>query len=126
MGDGAHNPPGAEAAAQTLNQSFPVDGKLILIVGMTEEKNAEWMLDCLEADEAGVIICTEAATPRAMAANELAEAAKKISPKVEVRNDPKDALELALSLADPDDVVMCTGSLYVVGALREAYLANRR
>ena len=54
------------------------------------------------------------------------EAAKKISPKVEARNDPKDALDLALSLADPDDVVMGTGSLYVVGALREAYLANRR
>ena len=124
--DGAHNPPGAEAAAQTLNQSFPVDGKLILIVGMTEEKNAEWMLDCLEADEAGLIICTEAATPRAMGAKDLAEAAKKISPKVEVRDDPKDALDLALSLADPDDVVMGTGSLYVVGALRDAYLANRR
>ena len=61
-----------------------------------------------------------------MAVNDLAEAAKNISPKVEARNDPKDALDLALSLADPDDVVMGTGSLYVVGALREAYLANRR
>ena len=93
---------------------------------MTEEKNAKWMLDCLEADEAGLIICTEAATPRAMPAKDLAEAAKKVSLKVEIRNDPKDALDLALSLADSDDVVMGTGSLYVVGALREAYLANRR
>ena len=60
-----------------------------------------------------------------MAAKDLAEAAKKISPKVELRTAPRDALDLALSLADPDDVVMGTGSLYVVGALREAYLANR-
>lgn len=123
--DGAHNPPGAEAAKQTLNKSFPADGKLILIVGMTEEKNAEWMLDCLEADEAGLVICTEATSPRAMAANDLATAAKKVANKVEVKTDPKEALNLALSHAEPEDVVMGTGSLYIVGALREAYLANQ-
>jgi len=122
--DGAHNPPGAEAAAQTLKRSFPVEGKLVLIVGMTEEKNAEWMLDCLEAEEAQLIICTEAATPRSMAAQDLAAAAERISSVVEIRTDPKDALELALSKADPDDVVLGTGSLYVVGALRDAYFSN--
>ena len=123
--DGAHNPPGAEAARQTLNKSFLADGRLILIVGMTEEKNAEWMLDCLEADEAGLVICTEATSPRAMAANDLATAAKKVANKVEVKTDPKEALNLALSYAEPEDVIMGTGSLYIVGALREAYLANQ-
>ena len=123
--DGAHNPPGAEAAAQTLKESFPVAGKTILIVGMTEEKKAEWMLECLQADEAAVIICTEAATPRAMPAGDLAEAAKKISTNVEVRTSPEEALTLALTLAEETDVVMGTGSLYVVGALRDAYMAKK-
>ncbi|MDG2301417.1 MAG: hypothetical protein P8L22_06550, partial [Acidimicrobiales bacterium] len=85
----------------------------------------EWMLECLQADEAAVIICTEAAIPRAMPAGDLAEAAKKISTNVEVRTSPEEALTLALTLAEETDVVMGTGSLYVVGALRDAYMAKK-
>ena len=59
-----------------------------------------------------------------MAAQDLAAAAERISSVAEIRTDPKDALELALSKADPDDVVLGTGSLYVVGALRDAYFSN--
>ncbi len=122
--DGAHNPPGAEAAARTLKRSFPLEGNLILIVGMTEEKNAEWMLECLEADHAQFIICTEAATPRAMSARDLAATAEKFSSNVVVRSNPEAALELAISQSEPNDVVMGTGSLYVVGALRDAYFSK--
>ena len=68
---------------------------------------------------------TEASSPRSMAANDLATAAKKVANKVEVKTDPKEALNLALSHAEPEDVVMGTGSLYIVGALREAYLSNQ-
>ncbi|MBG01919.1 MAG: dihydrofolate synthase [Acidimicrobiaceae bacterium] len=123
--DGAHNPPGAEAAAKTLRKSFSVDGKLILILGMTKEKNTGWMLDCLEAEKADLIICTEAASPRAMPSSELALEAEKICSDVRIEVQPKEALESALVYAGIGDLILATGSLYVVGAIRDAYMSLR-
>lgn len=123
--DGAHNPPGAEAAANTLNRSFSVDGKKIFILGMTKEKKVEWMLDCLEANTADLIICTEARTPRAMPSMDLAVAARKVCSEVKIATDPQEALQVALSCAEADDLILGTGSLYVVGAIRDAYMSFR-
>ena len=123
--DGAHNPPGAMAAAKTLYKSFSVGGKLIFILGMTSEKKTEWMLECLEANKADLVICTEAATPRAMPASDLAAAARKVCSDVRIESQPQVALEVALSYAEPEDVIMGTGSLYVVGAIRDAYMSFR-
>ncbi len=123
--DGAHNPPGAAAAANTLNRSFAVNGKKIFILGMTKEKKVEWMLDCLEANTADLIICTEARTPRAMASRDLAVAARKVCSEVKIATDPQEALQVALSCAEADDLILGTGSLYVVGAIRDAYMSFR-
>lgn len=122
--DGAHNPDGAETAVATLDEGFSVAGRRVLIVGMMGEKDAAWMLESLAAAEADVVICTEADTPRAMPATELAAVARSEELDVEVIPDPVEALDRALSIATEDDVVLGAGSLYVVGALRDAYLAR--
>ena len=44
--------------------------------------------------------------------------ARHLAPSVEVIPEPAAALERALELAAPDDVVFATGSLYLVGDLR--------
>ena len=122
--DGAHNPPGAEAALTTLEKSFRIDGKRILIIGMTQEKNAEWMTDCLKVDEADLVICTQAVAQRAMPADVLANVIQHVASDVKICKNPKDALEFAMSEAEDQDVILGTGSLYVAGAIRDAYLAS--
>ncbi len=122
--DGAHNPPGALAAAETLNNDFSSTGKRILIVGMTEEKDAQWMMENFQADKASLVICTQAESPRSMLASELAEAASLVNGNVAIAPDPKHALDQALEEATHEDVILGTGSMYVVGALKDAYESN--
>ena len=119
--DGAHNPPGAIAAAQTLRNGFANNGRRILIVGMTEEKDADWMLSSLDADQADLIICTQAESPRSMDAKTLTEVASSLNENVLASSSPKEALDKAFESASDEDVIFGTGSMYVVGALREAY-----
>ena len=118
--DGAHNPPGALAAAQTLKSSFTLDGTKALIVGMTEEKDADWMLSNLNASEFDCIFTTEASSPRSMSSEELAKIASKYCSKTIVCPNPEDALKEAIQISSSDGVIFGTGSMYVVGALREA------
>ena len=118
--DGAHNPPGALAAAQTLKSSFTFEGTKALIVGMTEEKDADWMLSNLNASEFDCIFTTEASSPRSMSSEELAKIASKYCSKTIVCPNPEDALKEAIQISSSDGVIFGTGSMYVVGALREA------
>ncbi|MEC7924615.1 MAG: hypothetical protein VYB80_05285, partial [Actinomycetota bacterium] len=78
-----------------------------------------------EANTADLIICTEARTPRAMPSMDLAVAARKVCSEVEIATDPQEALQVALSCAEADDLILGTGSLYVVGAIRDAYMSFR-
>ncbi|MGI9621890.1 MAG: bifunctional folylpolyglutamate synthase/dihydrofolate synthase [Acidimicrobiales bacterium] len=120
--DGAHNPQGAEAAVATLDDGFTAGGRRILVVGMMQDKDAEWMLEALGAENADLLICTEALIPRAMNAAELAAVASTQGYEVEAVADPAQAVARALAVAAPEDVILGAGSLYVVGALRDAYL----
>lgn len=121
--DGAHNPDGAEAAVDTLESGFSVGGRRILVTGMMGEKDAGWMLESLGAGDADLVICTEADTPRAMPADELGAVASDEGYDVEVVPEPSDAMARALAVADEEDVIFGAGSLYVVGNLRDAWIA---
>ena len=119
--DGAHNPPGAIAAAQTLKNGFAHTGKRVLIVGMTEEKDAQWMLNSFEAEQYDLVVCTQAESPRSMPAEELSNIASSQNQNVLTCAKPEDALEKAFEYAREEDVILGSGSMYVVGALREAF-----
>lgn len=124
--DGAHNPDGAEAAAATLADGFTVAGRRILVVGMMSDKNAAWILESLGSGSDGfdLVICTQAATPRAMPAGELGAAARAEGYEVEVVPDPAEALDHAMAQASGDDLILVAGSIYIVGAVRDAWFAR--
>ena len=63
------------------------------------------------------VILTEPRQPRAISAALLAEMTGHHARKLEIVSDPSAALERALALAQPDDAVFATGSLYLVGDL---------
>ncbi|MCI0347194.1 MAG: bifunctional folylpolyglutamate synthase/dihydrofolate synthase [Chloroflexi bacterium] len=117
--DGAHNADGAAAAAMTLAEDFEVDGSTILVLGALSPRRPGDLLEALDASSAGLVIATDAPSPRAVPADEIAAAAEALgAPAVIAVPSVEAAVDLALAEAGPGDAVLVTGSLYVVGAAR--------
>jgi dihydrofolate synthase/folylpolyglutamate synthase len=127
--DGAHNPSGAAALAQALDdlRPFLAGGAarppvpLTVVWGTMADKDVAGVIAAASrarALEGATIVCTSVDLPRAMPADALARAWLAALPgaRVEVVTDPAAALDLALVAARGPVVV--AGSLYLVGAAR--------
>ncbi|HSJ22528.1 MAG TPA: folylpolyglutamate synthase/dihydrofolate synthase family protein [Nocardioidaceae bacterium] len=121
--DAAHNPHGARAAAEALEDSFTFN-PLVGVVGVMADKDYEGVLAAFEHVFAD-IVCTQNSTPRAMPAEELAEVARGIFgvDRVHVASRLDDAIEQAATLAETGGVygsggVLVTGSVITVGEAR--------
>ena len=127
--DGAHNPAAARALRTYLCESLldadlGVAGRrLVLLFGAMRDKVVGEIANLLFPLAAGVVLTRphqrRAATPRA-----LAELTAHLNPRVLEREEPGEALELACELAGPDGVVVVTGSLYLVGEIRQRVLGR--
>jgi dihydrofolate synthase/folylpolyglutamate synthase len=121
--DGAHNPDGARALAESLPE-FLAGRPLTLVVSILDDKDAAAMLAEL-LPLASRLICTAAGTPRALPPATLASLARQLGggPPAEVEPDPRRALALARSEGFHEDgasragVVLATGSLYLIADL---------
>ena len=118
--DGAHNPDGARAAANTLSEDFAPSGRRFLVVGMQSGRDVAGVLQGLEADRADRVLCCTAPTTRGIPAQEVAAAAASVGAPAEAIDDVGAALDRALELAGADDVVTVTGSFTVIGAAKVA------
>jgi dihydrofolate synthase / folylpolyglutamate synthase len=116
--DGAHNPPGAEVAAETLAEDFDVAGRHILVVGLLEGREVAGMLEALGAADADLVIACTPPSPRAVPAAEVAAAARAMGVDAEVVADVAAAVDAARGVATADDAILIAGSLYVAGAAR--------
>jgi len=107
--DGAHNVDGIRALAGFLTSQFPGRRRL-LIFGVMKDKEYEKMLGELlpHVDET---ILTVPKNDRAL----LPEFMQKIAPKAIVADDVTWALKKAKSMSTDEDVIVITGSLYLVG-----------
>ncbi len=116
--DGAHNPAGAAAMAAALREHFP-DRRVRLVLGVLADKDAPGILDAL-AEAGPQLVCTRVPNPRTLAPEELAALARARGLATVVEPEPTAALERAMAEADPEELVVAAGSLYLVGALRAA------
>ena len=112
--DAAHNPAGARALASYLREHAP-EG-VTLVFGAMKDKAVVEMLEAL-APVATLTICTTAPTPRAMAADRIAELARPLHARVEVEPDPYDAVAGACNSSP--SLVVVAGSIFLVGPIRE-------
>ena len=122
--DAAHNLDGAAACATTLREGFTLTGSVIVVAGFLDGRDPEEMLEALGATEAGFLVACTPDSPRAIPAPEVAAAAERLGIVAEAVTAPVDAVERARSLATPDDLILVTGSLYVVGPARGMLLAE--
>jgi dihydrofolate synthase / folylpolyglutamate synthase len=118
--DGAHNADGARTAAATLDD-FSVAGERILVVGMNQGRDPAEMLAALGAGSARLVIACAVDWPRAMPVAEVAAAARSLGVDVEPVRSVSEALGRALAIATEDDIVLVSGSLYVVGEARRTW-----
>jgi dihydrofolate synthase/folylpolyglutamate synthase len=117
--DGAHNPPGADVAAQVFFDDFDPAGQRILVVGCLRGRDPVDMLSALRADEFDVVVTCTAPSPRGMPAGALTDAAEQLGCDQVIQVESVEhACGRALELAGAEDAVLVTGSLYVVGAAR--------
>jgi dihydrofolate synthase/folylpolyglutamate synthase len=115
--DGAHNPAAARELAHFLEQNFS-GRKVWLIYAALRDKAVDEVAGFLFPHAAEVIF-TAARTSRAVSAAQLAEIAGHHAARFSVIPDAERAFEYALAEAAPEDAIFITGSLYLVGQLRQ-------
>ena len=127
MLDAAHNPHGAAALAEALEDSFAFS-PLIGVIGVMADKDHEGVLGALEPHLAHVV-CTQNSTRRALPADRLAVVAREVFGADRVSVEPRlaDAIDQATGLAEAGDAlgtsigsgaVLVTGSVITVGEAR--------
>ncbi|HOJ51708.1 MAG TPA: folylpolyglutamate synthase/dihydrofolate synthase family protein [Syntrophales bacterium] len=114
--DGAHNTAGIGALCRALKENYP-GKRFIFVFGCLADKDYKSMLARLRS-LADLIILTHPPTARGRPTSDLIPA---VHGDFEVVEDPVSAYEKARTLAQKDDIVCVTGSLYLVGAIK-AYL----
>lgn len=111
--DGAHNTASAAALKEALKRHFEYK-KLILVLGMSQDKDIEGVCDIL-CPIAGKIILTKSGNSRA-AEPEFIQ--KILHGQAELTNNIKEAIAVAKKSANPQDLILITGSLFVAGEAR--------
>ncbi len=116
--DGAHNPHAAAALAATLTELFP-ERRIHLLIGVSSDKAVEGIGQAL-AGLAVSATCTKSRHPRALDPVALAKRLAPYCADVHVMSDAADAYTYLLNAVLPEDVIVVTGSLFLVGDLRAA------
>jgi len=118
--DGAHNPAAAVAVADFIRSELA--GKpLTLVYASMRDKAIEEVAGAL-FPLASDIYLTRTALPRAATPEELLARAGSLAGSAPIRlvPDPARALQQARAASPPDGVVLAAGSLFLVGAIKEA------
>jgi dihydrofolate synthase/folylpolyglutamate synthase len=116
--DGAHNPAGALALRDFLQDRRATFDRLFLVFGVLRDKDWEGMLSVLGPLVYQAIL-TRPEGERAALPWDLA-AADRFCAKLDIREDVGDAIALARAGAAPRDAVLATGSLFTVAAALRA------
>ncbi|MEV4847046.1 folylpolyglutamate synthase/dihydrofolate synthase family protein [Micromonospora matsumotoense] len=123
--DGAHNPHGMAATVTALQEEFAFS-KLVGVLAVLGDKDAAGLLELLEPVLDSLVV-TRNSSPRAMAADELAELAREVfgPDRVQVADEMPDAIEAAVAEAEydvPGELsgvgVLVTGSVVTVADAR--------
>lgn len=118
--DGAHNPEGALVTKETLDTEFARLGSWVLVFGMLNGKEPAELLDSIGAADFDAVIICEPTWSRAIPAERVAYAAGQMGIQAEIVKSPIEALRRAKAVTAGEDLILVTGSFYVVGEVRAA------
>jgi dihydrofolate synthase/folylpolyglutamate synthase len=118
--DGAHNPDGMRALAESLPPVVAGHDRLVATLSILDDKDAAGMLRAL-MPVCDAIVLTSSQNPRTLPPPTLQSLARQLGgPPTEIVRDPHRALARARELAGSGGAVIATGSLYLIADLLAA------
>ncbi len=121
--DGAQNRASAEALKIAVKENFKYK-KLILVLGISADKDIKGIAEEL-VPLADTIILTQANNPRAASSENLECEVRStecgVPDEIFKTKSAGEAKNLALQIANKEDLILVTGSLFVVGEMRELF-----
>jgi dihydrofolate synthase/folylpolyglutamate synthase len=122
--DCAHNVASADAVVETLLTTFPPCRRVLLFAG-SSDKDIAGMFRVLAPHFAAAVMTQYTTNPRAVPAEQLAslwEAAGGV--RGVLAHDPAGAWRMARSLAQQEDLICITGSVFLAGELRPLLMSD--
>ncbi len=110
--DVTHTAEGAEATAVELQ--CLVDGKIILVIGILNDKDVNGMAKSF-CRISSVAIATAPETDRSLSSTKLTSVLSEYCAEVETVERVGEAVKRALDIANKEDTILVTGSLYTIG-----------
>ena len=123
--DGAHNPASARMLAGVVNDMKRAYRRLVLVIGILGDKDYRGIISEL-VPLADHVIVTKPEYSRAMDVAALSSEVRALHGSVETAETVSRAIVAAQTEAAPDDLILITGSLYVVGDARAAIVEHDR
>jgi len=121
--DGGHNPQCLEALVKNM-QDYLSGRRIIALTGVLADKDYGDMykpvMPYIEQ-----FVCVTPPNPRRLLASELAVHLQNAGAVATACEDIRDGVRKAIELAGNDGVVLCFGSLYTIGDIRNAMLAEK-
>lgn len=115
--DGGHNPQCIEALVKNI-RDYLADRRVIALVGVLADKDyAEMFRPVMELVEQ--FVCITPDSPRKLEADDLAAYLRGVGAKAEGCGEMEKGIRRCLELAGNDGVVLCFGSLYSIGAVKD-------
>ena len=114
--DGAHNADGIFMLAESIRKYFS-GRRIVLLMGVLGDKEYVKMASEI-APLADTAVITEPDSGRALSANGFEAVVRNYCGNVRSFKQIKEAYEFAVGITGDDDVLICAGSLYLIGKLR--------
>ncbi len=108
--DGAHNPDAAAVLRRSIEDYFP-NRKKYYIFGVFSDKEYDKIIEITAGLAEHIFAVEMPDNPRALPAQELAEAVRRVNPSVEAVGSISEAVRRCFQMAGPDDVILAFGSL---------------
>ncbi|HAZ09638.1 MAG TPA: bifunctional folylpolyglutamate synthase/dihydrofolate synthase [Candidatus Omnitrophica bacterium] len=121
--DGAQNPASMLALISSIKKIFRYK-KLICVFGISSDKDIKGVSGILDTVSDIIILTKAKDNPRAEDASRLKRYFLDSRSRLEEGNDIEEALGKAVKLADREDLILVTGSLFVVGDAMQYFNCN--
>ncbi len=122
--DCAHNRESSQQLIRTVRAMFP-NRRVVLIFGASEDKDIDGMFTEI-MPSVDLAIFTKSFHPRAISPLKLAEKVSRYSVQVEVVEKVSDAMQRALNTVTNQQLILVTGSIFIVAEARHAWQIEPR